>query len=119
MGRLCRRLHFLHGTMFSEAEGREIAKFVMHFADGQQSERAIRYGQDVQEWFLKPGDPPEHKDAVRAWVGTNAITADMGVSYRLYKSVWDNPRPDVPVETIGFISTMTDCAPFLIAITAE
>ncbi|MGO8926756.1 MAG: hypothetical protein ACLQU3_07700 [Limisphaerales bacterium] len=102
-----------------EAEGKEIAKFVMHFADGQQSERAIRYGQDVQDWFLKLGGPPEHKDAVRTWVGTNALTADMGVSYRLYKSVWDNPRPGVPVERIDFISTMSYCAPFLIAITAK
>ena len=119
VGRRCRRLHFLHATGWDEAEGKEIAKYVIHFADGQQSERVVRYGNDVRNFWLKVGDLPEHPDAVRAWVGTNALTAETGLSFRLYKSVWENPRPDVPVETIDFISTMSDCAPCLIAITAE
>jgi hypothetical protein len=119
IGRPCRCLHFLHGTGWEEAEGKEIAKYVIHFADGQQSEWPIRYGNDVRNTWLKANDPPEHPDAARAWVGTNALTAETGIAFRFYKSVWENSRPDVPVETIDFISTMSDCAPVLIAITAE
>jgi hypothetical protein len=118
--RTCRCLHFLHGTGWVETEGKEIARFIMHFADGQRSERPIRYGNDMRNFYWLAGsDSAEHPDAVRAWVGTNALTTETGVSYRLYKSVWDNPRPDVPVETIDFISTMSASVPFLIAITAE
>lgn len=120
VGRRCRRLHFLHATGWTlREEGTEIARYVMHLAEGQPSERLVRYGNDVRNFWLIAGDPPEHPEAVRAWVGTNALTADKGISFRLYKSVWENPRPEVPVETIDYISTMTDCPPFLIAITAE
>jgi WD40 repeat protein/tRNA A-37 threonylcarbamoyl transferase component Bud32 len=120
IARRCRRLHFLHGTGWVEAEGKEIAKYVIHYADGQLNERPVRYGNDVRNFiWLTPSDLLEHKDAVRAWTGTNALTAENGLSLRLYKSVWENPRPDVPVASIDFISTMTACHPFLIAITAE
>lgn len=120
IARLCRRLHFLHGTGWVEDEGKEIAKYVIHYADGQLSERPVRYDNDVRNFiWLAGSEPEEHKDAVRAWSGSNALTAENGASLRLYKSVWENPRPDVPVETIDFISTMTACNPFLIAITAE
>lgn len=42
-----------------------------------------------------------------------------GAAMLLYKSTWENPNPDVPVDTIDFISTMSTAAPFLIAITVE
>ncbi len=38
---------------------------------------------------------------------------------RLVKRTWDNPSPEVEVEPIDFTSTMTQCAPFLIALTLE
>lgn len=38
---------------------------------------------------------------------------------RLFKTAWDNPRPDAAVSHIDYVSTMTDCAPFLVALTVE
>ncbi len=38
---------------------------------------------------------------------------------RLFKTTWKNPRPDVQVKSIDYISKMTNCAPFLVAITVE
>ncbi|HEY5910442.1 MAG TPA: WD40 repeat domain-containing protein, partial [Verrucomicrobiae bacterium] len=120
IARPCRYLHFLHGTGWVESEGKEIAKYVIHYEDGQRRERPVRYSNDLRNFiWLTPSDLLEHQDAVRAWAGTNALTAENGLSLRLYKSVWENPRPEVPVESIDFISTMTACHPFLVAITAE
>jgi hypothetical protein len=38
---------------------------------------------------------------------------------RLYHKVWTNPRPEVTIEAIDFVSAMTASAPYLIAITLE
>jgi hypothetical protein len=65
IGQPCRRLHFLHGTEFDEVEGKEIARFIMHFSNGQNSEKPIRYGNDVQNWWLKASDRLERR-ALRA-----------------------------------------------------
>ncbi len=120
IARCCRRLHFLHGTGWVETAGKEIAQYVIHYADGEVARRPVRYDNDVRNFiWLTPGDLAEHPDAVRAWTGTNALTAENGLSLRLYKSVWENPRPDVPVASVDFVSTMTACHPFLIAMTAE
>jgi WD40 repeat protein len=120
INRRCRRLHFLHGTGWVETPGKEIARYAIHYADGQIAHRPVRYDNDLRNFiWLTPRDLVEPPDAVRAWTGTNALTAENGLSLRLYKSVWENPRPDVPVASVDFISTMTACHPFLIAITAE
>jgi hypothetical protein len=34
-------------------------------------------------------------------------------------STWENPRPEIEVTTIDFVSAMSRCGPFLIALTAE
>jgi hypothetical protein len=120
IARRCRRLHFLHGTGWVEDPGKEIGNYVLHYWDGQQTNRSVRYGHDVQNFvWLAPSDLVEHPEAVRAWTGTNALTVETGFSFRLYKSVWENPRPEVPVVSLDFQSTATKCHPFLIAITAE
>jgi len=38
---------------------------------------------------------------------------------RLFKSARDNPQPDVELVSIDFRSAMTQCAPFLIALSVE
>jgi hypothetical protein len=115
----CRWIHFLHGTGFSEAEGRHIATYVIHLANGTQQELPIHYAKDVRNQWRKANETPDNKGALVAWTGTNAQTADSGISFRLFRSTWENPSPDIAVESIDYISTMSDCAPFLLAITVE
>jgi hypothetical protein len=38
---------------------------------------------------------------------------------RVYVSTWENPWPDVEIVSMDFVSAMTRCGPFLIAVTAE
>jgi eukaryotic-like serine/threonine-protein kinase len=114
------RLHFLHATGWVEPEGIAIGAYVLHYADGNQAELPIIYGEDVLDWWNpRTGDdvPPAH--AVIVWTGSNEATRKSNHHLRLFKRTWDNPRPDVLVTSIDFTSTMTQCAPFLIAITVE
>ncbi|MBN2329714.1 MAG: hypothetical protein JXR73_21415 [Candidatus Omnitrophica bacterium] len=38
---------------------------------------------------------------------------------RLFKTSWNNPHPERKVNSIDYVSEMTDCAPFLVALTVE
>ena len=111
---MCRRLHFLHSTGGSAPSGTTIGRYVVHYTDGQQQEVPIVYGQDLREWhgFTDETDAVERGQV--AWKGTDETS-----KLRLYKSSWENPRPEVEVATVDFVSAMTDSSPFLIAITAE
>ena len=40
-------------------------------------------------------------------------------SLRLYKSTFENPQPNVEIETIDYVSAMTPAAPFMLGLTVE
>ncbi|MES2466491.1 MAG: protein kinase [Verrucomicrobiota bacterium] len=110
-----RRLHFLHATRWNVTEGYRIGSYVIHYADGRQEEIPMDYGKDVREWHAR-------EDTERTLTrGTEVWTApgDTASTYRLFKSTWENPLPDTAITTIDFISSGSDCAPFLIALTVE
>jgi hypothetical protein len=75
------------------------------------------YGKDVREWWFKIGErdnpPAAWKGPQQRWLNRR----DLGT--RLYITTWQNPRPDVVIGSLDYISAMTEAAPFLIAITAE
>jgi len=54
-----------------------------------------------------------------AWVGANVATLKRNSSIRVYRSTWENPRWDVPIHSIDFVSSKTACGPSLLAITIE
>ena len=110
---LCRRLHFLHAADTIEADGAQIGSYVAHCADGKREEIPIIYGRDVVAWNL---DPPRTNSLPHlAWKDHNRRY----VPVQLFMSTWDNPRPEVMIETIDFVSNNAKAAPFLVAITAE
>jgi WD40 repeat protein len=98
-------LHFLHSTGWMAPVGTEIGRYVLHYADGSTATMPIVYGQDVRDWAT--GDDATPAPALRAG------------SARLYVSTWRNPKPGIAVVSFDFVSTMTTCAPFLVAVTAD
>jgi hypothetical protein len=110
----CRRLHFLHGTGWRDREGTAIGSYIVHYADGTQETIPVVYGQDVRDWS-SGGDP-----STKLTRGTIVWTAYNGeLRVRLFKSTWVNPRPEVEIRSLDFVSAMSSSAPFLIALTAE
>jgi hypothetical protein len=119
VGRTRARLHFLHATARLETEGTRVGSYVVHFANGRRRECPIVYGQNVRDYWVKSGEPEISPSLVEAWTGHNAEATAYRASIRLFKASWKNPWPEVPIESIDFESELTQCEPFLIAITAE
>jgi hypothetical protein len=117
----CKRLHFLQATSWEANPGVQIGRYVLHYADGGQSELPIVYGRDsFNYWFWglpKVSDLPGHAHPV--WTGHNPVAASNGAMIGLYKSTRENPRPEVEIVSIDFISDMTRASPFLVALTVE
>ena len=113
------RLHVLHGTGWWEKEAAKIiGAYVLHYADGRQLKLPVLYGEDVRDWWCTT----DREDATRAavaWTGQNPAASEQNGTIRLFKRTWDNPYPEVAVERMDFTSTMTTCAPFLVALTLE
>lgn len=118
----CQQLHFLHAAGFGRAEdeGKQIGSYVVHFATNpMRIEIPIYYGQAVRNWHQLPGEPEAGKELQVAWTGENAVSQRAGRSIRLFLTTWTNLAPGLELESVDFVSSMANPAPFLIAITAE
>ena len=112
-----KRIHFLHATGWSAPDGTKIGQYVIHFANGEQREIPIVYGQDVRDWWTQ-ADEAQNDKLQKVWEGTNS-TGEGSPKQRLFKTTWQNPLPDVQISHIDYQSALTDSAPFLVAITLE
>jgi hypothetical protein len=119
VGLRCARLYFLHGTGFVDREGQQIGSYTIHYADGQTNEIPIVYGEDVRDWWAYNGLAKETKRATVAWSGKNKATQANGLGLQLFRRAWENPRPEVVIDSIDFEGSKARSIPFLIAITAE
>ncbi len=125
IGRQCEHLHFLHSAIYASTStnGVRIGAYVIHYADGQQGEIPIRGGIEVADWWTR-GAQTNTLYTV-AWMGTNEASRKKERFIRLFKTTWKNPRVNVEIVSIDFVSGRVAPpgrgvpAPFLVAITAE
>jgi hypothetical protein len=115
----CARMHFLHATGWSVRDGTQIGSYIVRYADGRRRFIPILYGQDVRDWRTQGGPGSGNELETVVWRKTGPSNSQSAGFHRLFKSVWENPFPEVEIEAIDFVSAMTEAAPFLIAITAE
>jgi beta-galactosidase len=89
-------LYLLHGTAFS---GGLVGGYTMEYADGQTVEVSLVVGENIQDW-AGPTPLPREKgtQSVIAWTGRNLVFPRVGV----YRMLWVNPRPDVPLKRLVF-----------------
>ncbi len=110
----CRRLHFLHATDVAEDNDVKVGAYRMHYADGRDQEIPIIYGQDLLTWLDDSGATNTTKPTP-VW----QVTKPPGITLRLFRTTWTNPRPDLEIKTLDFISAMSKAGPFLVALTAD
>ena len=110
-------LHFLHCCGWPSPQGTTIGTYVVHYSHGEIRRIPIVYGVDVRDWWMSESDTPGSKANV-VWTGVNHA-APNNPSIGVCKTTWKNPLPGVEIDHIDFQSTMTNSAPFLIAITVE
>jgi hypothetical protein len=112
------RLHILQATGHSVDDDTVIAKYVLHYADKSEETIEVVYGKDVRDWW-RGADAKDPTRGKVAWKGTNESAKANGSSIWLFSLTWKNPKPDKKVVSIDYISTLTNSAPFVVAITLE
>jgi beta-galactosidase len=72
-------------------------RYVVHYADGTSADVPVRYGEGADNWIQD--DPRGLKGAVVAWAAPfpNDTSGRQAV---LYQMQWDNPRPDVAIQSV-------------------
>ncbi|MBI4659577.1 MAG: hypothetical protein HY735_12120 [Verrucomicrobia bacterium] len=119
VNRACTRIHFLHGAMFDAPRESKIATYIIHYRDGQTNAVPIFYGKDVKTRWFDPRQQSELEVPKVAWTSPPKKRGPSGDALRLYHMTWVNPRAQVDVTSISFISHLTPAAPFLVAITLD
>jgi WD40 repeat protein/serine/threonine protein kinase len=120
VGRKCRVLHFLHTAGWDVADRTRVGKYVLHYEGGAVRELPLVMGVDILEfWYPKwaPRDVPAI--AVVAWSGTNHDARRENTSIWLYRRTWENPLPDLVLESVDIVSTAAGVSPIVVAITVE
>ena len=112
------KLHFLQFCDYSrEAEGVEVAHYLVHYEDGTEPERIpVIYGKDVADLDIEIGSTPperiawEHPYKWRGWYDSRIA---LGIQ------TWENPHPDKVISHVDFVSAKVQAVPVLVALTAE
>jgi eukaryotic-like serine/threonine-protein kinase len=118
VGRTCRRLCFLCATIVASPTGTRVGTMVMRHNPALESELPLVSGRNLANLWCEDGTA-ETGEPVVAWTGQNSAASKAKCHLHLFKATWENPWPDLPVESVTFRSELTGSAPFLIAITAE
>ena len=123
------KIYLLHGAYAGGGNYFQVVgRLVLHYADGSTNAIDLIAGQTVFDcWnvLFKTGIDPVYKNASPgteiAWWGSNSLIERVNPdeSLVLFKSVFLNPRPDVAVTSVDYISTMTETGPFLAGLTVE
>jgi len=119
VGASCHSLHFLQATINGDYTKLRIGSYVLHYADGQTAELPLVYGNDLRDWWTVPDEPKETPNASVVWTGNTPAAARNGQTIRLWKRTYQNPRPDVEITHLDFVSAMAFAAPFVVAISVE
>jgi outer membrane lipoprotein-sorting protein len=119
VGLPCRALHFLHGTAWNAPPGTPVANYVVRYTDGEVEAIPILYGRDLLDWWGPANEAPTASHSALAWTSSNAFHAGPDRAMRFCRTTWRNPRPDAEVASLDLISTQSDAAPFVLAITVE
>lgn len=79
----------------------------------------VVYGRHVVNWWTTPAESPPAINTVSPWTGANERVRRQNGALHLYRTTWENPRPDAEIATLEFRSARTATGPFLLGITLE
>jgi len=116
VGRACASLHFLYGACLAHngSAGTRAGSCLIHYANGDTSQWPILVRETLEESLAGPTD----SSWAPAWPAI-PVAGKPDERIYLFKSTWNNPRPDEPILSIDWISNPSGPAPSLVAITAQ
>ncbi|MBT3374496.1 MAG: hypothetical protein HN742_36030 [Lentisphaerae bacterium] len=107
--------YFLHSSAYSSAK--LICLYQIQYADGSTHDIQVRNEENIRDWAGKPGPFLREKKDTRTrvgWTGSTPMWPLVGV----YRMLWVNPRPDVPIKAIRFANPVRRSVPMLLGLTA-
>ena len=110
---VCRRVHVLHACAYPEALGAEIGSYSFQFSEGRRLEMPLRYGSELADWWVQ--DESSSGDVRSVW----NVRTGPGRRIGIFLSTFELPVGMGELTTMGLHSSMTDAAPFVIAITVD
>jgi beta-galactosidase len=104
--------YFLHASAYG---GTYVALYQVQYADGTRVDVPVIYDINIHDW-TNPG-PFMRETATSsmvAWTGSCPMFASIGV----YRMLWVNPKPAVPVKAVRFANPAMKAVPMLLGLTA-
>jgi hypothetical protein len=108
-----RRIHILMTSEGGGRSGKPIATLRVLKTDGEHHEQSIRHGVEARDWLTDKHGAIGSPEPI--WVGDTHTASRL----RLYRFTWENPYPEIPVDTLTLESTGSDTTPIIFAITVE
>ena len=108
------------GTDWHVEDDTEIGEYKIHYADKSMATVPIVYGKDVRDWWFREDEEAPSRGKV-AWKSDNELAKQYHCRLRLYRTTWENPKPDKKVVRIDYIGRKdkTVAAPFCVAMSVE
>ncbi|MFA9380756.1 MAG: hypothetical protein ACERKO_06810 [Acetanaerobacterium sp.] len=108
-----RKLHLLHGIYGRLPVDTVAASYVIHYVDGETRDIHMIYGRNVTDTCRADLSPLTDGEIIVLEKN------DAGRQMLLVRCVYNNPRPEVEIASIDFVSKNTEAAPFLVGATLE
>jgi hypothetical protein len=119
VGCIFRRAAWLQGTVWTAKPGETTGWLVWHYADGSVERAPLNYGKNTARFWADSRQLEGEKGFVEPVWRYHETKEAVGKErwLRLYEQEWVNPRPDVVVDSLDFVSNPDSrAAPFLIAV---
>jgi hypothetical protein len=103
--------YVLHAAAYG---GEEAALYQVQYADGTTVDVPVTYGINMHDWTT-PGPFIREKGtrSMVAWTGSCPMFPLIGV----YRMLWVNPKPSVPVKAVRFANPTLKAVPILLGLT--
>jgi hexosaminidase len=111
IGRTATALAFLHATgWFAPATGEPVGHYRVVYAGGSHLDIPLRYAVNIACWVQTEVDSI---DLQQPWQGRTPN----GLPVAVYQLIWTNPKPDVRIDRIEFVSSGGVANPVLFGLT--
>jgi beta-galactosidase len=104
--------YFLHASAYG---GTYVALYQIQYADGTRVDVPVMYDINIHDW-TNPGPFMRETatSSIVAWTGRCPMFSSIGV----YRMLWVNPKPAVPVKAVRFANPARVSVPMLLGLTA-
>lgn len=113
-------LYVCHGAFFEGKKGLPMCEIVFHYSDDTTASDKILCGDDTRDWYANRKMPPLGPSGPRstlAWDGDAKLGEDRTQAIRFCLTAIANPHPGKEVTTIDLVSSKTQTAACILAMT--